>query len=199
MGRIEVISRLAFRFQGTGQRKIYDTHRLIGLASLILLVLSALTAVAMSLPKQVRPLLAMASPLSRMPDPVSGSTDGGRRLNVDRVLAIAGAVVPDGNLRWVKVPSKGEDAYVVRFWQTGEPSRRFPKSSVWIDQYNGRVLAIHNAPQGSVSDRIVLWLYPLHGGEAFGLIGRSLVAFLGLVPAILFITGLVRWRSKCAR
>ncbi|WP_404478968.1 PepSY-associated TM helix domain-containing protein [Novosphingobium sp. BL-52-GroH] len=192
-------SRLSFRASGTGQRKLYDAHRLIGLASLLLLFISVLTAVAMSLPKHVRPMLAAVSPISRLSDTSSGSARGRPRMGIDRALAIARTAVPDGEVRWIRVPAKSEGAYIVRFWQPGEPSRRFPKSSVSIDQYDGRVLAIYRAPRGSISDGILLWLYPLHGGEAFGVAGRVIVALLGLVPAILFVTGLLRWRSKVAR
>lgn len=192
-------SRLAFQSRGTSQRKIYDIHRLSGMGGLALLLIIVLTATAMSLPRQVRPLLTAFSPISRAPEPASTAADGRQRITVDQALASARAAVPDSDIRWIKVPGKADGAYLIRFWQTGEPSRRFPKSSLWLDQYDGHVLAIRHGPRGSASDCILAWLYPLHSGEAFGLFGRSVVALVGLLPAILFITGLLRWRSKSAR
>ncbi|RYE68987.1 MAG: PepSY domain-containing protein, partial [Oxalobacteraceae bacterium] len=192
-------SRMKFDFKGSGQRKLYDTHRLLGLGSLLFLLISVGTATAMSLPKQVRPILQMFSPIVRSPELVSGVAEGRSRIPVDEAMAIAQQRLPQGELRWVKVPNKPDGVYAVRFWQPGEPSNRFPKSYVWVDQYDGQVLAIRNGPQDSASDQILTWLYPLHSGEAFGLLGRSLVALLGLVPAILFFSGLLRWRSKTAR
>lgn len=192
-------SRLKFDLKGNGQRKLFDTHRLLGLGSLLLLLITIGTATAMSLPKQVRPVLELFSPIVRSPDPESGAAQGRARIPVDQAIAIAATRIPQGEVRWVRVPNKPEGVYAVRFWQPGEPSNRFPKSYVWVDQYDGQVLAIRNGPQDTASDRILTWFYPLHSGEAFGLLGRSVVALLGLVPAILFITGLLRWRSKNAR
>jgi len=193
-------SRLRFDFSGPTQRKLFDTHRLVGLVSLVLLALSIGTATAMNLPRQVRPILTLFSPIEkRTPDPRSSAADGRARISVDRAMALARPHLSGGEIRWVKVPNKPDGAYAVRFWQPGEPGRRFPKSYVWIDQYDGRVLGIHNGPQESASSRILTWLYPLHSGEAFGLFGRIVVALLGLAPAALFVTGLLRWRDKRAR
>lgn len=192
-------SRVALRVGGPLERTIHDAHRLLGVGSLGLLLIVAATATAMSLPRQVRPLLQVFSAPSPLPRPVSDPEHGRPRIPVDAALAAARAVRPDADLRWIKVPSKPEGAYEIRFWQAGEPGTRFPKSQIWVDRYDGRVLAIHDGPRDSAGDRIQAWFYPLHSGEVFGLFGRVVVALLGLVPAALFITGLIRWRGKQAR
>lgn len=191
-------SRLAIQVKGTSQRKIYDTHRLLGLGSLLLLFLSVAAAVAMSLPQQVRPILASFSPISRQAKPTSTPARGQARISVDDALAIARATLPHARIRWVRVPAKPEGSYAIRYWHAGDLSRRFPKSYIWLDQYSGRVLGIDDGSRDSASDHILAWLYPLHSGQAFGTVGRSFVALLGFVPAILFVTGLLRWRSKSA-
>jgi hypothetical protein len=40
------------------------------------------------------------------------------------------------------------------------------------------------------------WIVPIHDGKAFGVIGRAWVMLVGLVPAILGVTGLMRWWQK---
>lgn len=193
-------SRLRFDFKGPTQRKLFDTHRLIALVSSLLLLVSVGTATAMNLPKQFRPIISLLSPVEkRMPEPRSGEPHGRQRISVDDAMMLARPHLSGGEIRWVKVPNKPDGAYAIRFWQPGEPGRRFPKSYVWIDQYDGHVLRIHNGPQESASSQVLTWLYPLHSGEAFGLIGRIVVALLGLAPAVLFVTGLLRWRDKNAR
>ena len=192
-------SRLKFDNKGNGERKLYDFHRLLGLGTAVLLIVSVATATAMSLPKQFRPLLTTFSPMVPLPNPQSGEAAARERIPVDRAIALVRAARPDADVRWVQVPNGGTTPYLVRIWQTGEPSFRFPKSRVWLDQYDGRILAIHNGPQGTATDRILDWLYPLHAGHAFGLPGRIVVALLGLAPALLFVTGLIRWRRKSAR
>lgn len=189
-------SRLAYA-GGATQRQLYDVHRLLGLGAGLLLAVSVLTATAMSLPKIVRPALAAVSPISTQAKPPKSAPAQGRsRLTVDDAVRIASQRLPDAELRWVQVPNKPSGAYGVRFWQKGEPNRRFPKTYVFVDQYSGQVLAVRDGLQGSASDHILTWLYPLHSGQAFGLIGRSVVALLGLTPTILLVTGFLRWRSK---
>ena len=192
-------SRLKYDRRGTGERKLYDFHRLLGLGSVVLLVVSVATATAMNLPDQFRPMLMAFSPMEKLPDPQSGASEGRARISIDRAMAIARAELPGTDIRWVQVPNSETAPYLIRFWQKGEPSFRFPKSYFWLDQYDGSVLAVRHGPQGTATNRILDWLYPLHSGQAFGMFGRIVVALLGLVPAILFATGLIRWRRKSAR
>ena len=37
-------------------------------------------------------------------------------------------------------------------YQQGEPSQRFPKTMVWVDQYNGHILSVSDAKQHSAGD-----------------------------------------------
>lgn len=192
-------SRLKYDRKGTGERKLYDFHRLLGVGSAVLLVVSVATATAINLPDQFRPLLTAFSPMERLPDPQSDEANGRTRISIDRAMAIARAQLPNTDIRWVQVPNSETAPYLIRFWQKGEPSFRFPKSYFWLDQYDGSVLAVRHGPQGTATNRILDWLYPLHSGQAFGTFGRFVVALLGVVPAILFVTGLIRWRRKSAR
>jgi len=192
-------SRLTFVRKGPTERKIFDLHRLLGLGSVVLLFATVATATAMNLPNVVRPVLTAFSPTTELPDPQSGPADGRARLSVDQAIALARRHLPGVDVRWVQMPDAETAPYTVRFWQTGEPSKRFPKSYIWLDQYDGRVLGVSHGPRGTATDRILAWFYPLHSGEAFGLVGRVIVGLPGLVPAILFITGLLRWRSKARR
>ena len=192
-------SRFRFDRNGTGERKLYDFHRLLGVGSAALLIVSVTTAAAINLPDQVRSILTIFSPMEAMPDPRSRAADGRERLSVDAVIAGASISLPQAHVRWIQMPAGETDPYVVRIWQPGEPSYRFPKSYLWLDQYDGSVLAVHHGPQGTATDRILDWLYPLHSGQAFGLAGRAVVALLGLVLALLFVTGVIRWRRKSVR
>jgi uncharacterized iron-regulated membrane protein len=70
---------------------------------------------------------------------------------------------------------------------------------VWIDAYDGRVLAIQDARARHAGNALLAWLHPLHNGEAFGLIGQWLTVAAGLLPLLLFVTGLMRWRHKARR
>ena len=67
---------------------------------------------------------------------------------------------------------------------------------MWIDQYSGAVLAVRDPRDDGPADIFLNWLHPLHNGEAFGMPGRIVVCAAGALPAVLFVTGLRRWRQK---
>jgi len=188
--------RFTFDVKGFSPRQVYDQHRLLGLVATAFLAVVLVTAVMMSLPRQVRPMLAAVSPITQPMRPKSDPVPDAQRISIDRAVAIASARLPDARLTWVQVPNRPDGAFAVRFWQRGEPSRRFPRTYVWVDQFSGKVVGVQDGRAGSVSDKILMWLYPLHGGEAFGLFGRIFIVLLGFVPAALYVTGFVRWRQK---
>ncbi|MBK8768176.1 MAG: PepSY domain-containing protein [Burkholderiaceae bacterium] len=61
------------------------------------------------------------------------------------------------------------------------------------------MVAVKDASRASPGDTVLAWLHPLHNGEALGLPGRLLVCAAGLIPALLFVTGWIRWRQKTGR
>lgn len=192
-------ARLKYHANGTSERKIYDVHRLSGVVGAAFLLLILATAAAMSLPDQVKPILSSFSPIEKSPDPQSSPAEGRTRIPLDRALAIVRQRMPGVDIRWVQVPAEETAPYAIRFRDPGELNRRFPKSYVWLDQYDGRVLAVQRETQGTVSNRILNLFYPLHSGQALGIWGRALVALIGIFPLILFVTGVIRWRGKASR
>lgn len=52
------------------------------------------------------------------------------------------------------------------------------------------------APRGT---RLVNLMYPLHIGHAGGRVTRLLQVIIGLIPALMFITGFLMWRNRVAR
>lgn len=80
----------------------------------------------------------------------------------------------------------------------GDPHRRFPSSFIFVDQYSGRVLAVHDVRRGNASTTTVKWIRALHDGSIAGLSTRFLAIVLGLVPLVLFMTGFLHWRRRLA-
>ena len=117
----------------------------------------------------------------------------------DQAVSLAQAHFPQATLRWVETPKGALGVFRVNLWQPGEPGFRFPRTQVWIDAYSGDVLAIRDPrdPQRqSAGDTFLDWQHPLHNGEAFGLPGRILACIAGLLPALLWVTGVMRWLHK---
>lgn len=187
---------LAFKRGAAPIRRLYDLHKLTGLWSVILLILFAGTGLLLALPKESNWVLGrIIAPVDEVPSPKSIVRDGAP-IPLGTALANGRRALADAQLAWIEIPSRGSGVIKLRVQVPGDPSRRFPHSYVYIDQYSGAVLGILDARQGSASTTINNWLHPLHDGSVGGIATRILTVLVGLVPAVLFITGLLRWRKR---
>jgi uncharacterized iron-regulated membrane protein len=182
----------------TGSKKaIYDMHSYTGAYGAVLLLLMVVTGVGLATPQWVEPVVNLFSVRMEKQTVYSAiPMPGAKRITADQAISAGLAVFPTAKLRWIEAPIKVEDVYVLRLQQPAEPSQRFPKTFVWIDQFSGQVLANRDALKVSSGDVFFDWLHPLHNGEAFGLTGRILAFFSGLLPLALLLTGWIRWRQR---
>ena len=177
-------------------RATYDGHALSGSYGLLLLLVLSFTGTMLALPEYARPLVNDISPLYQMPHLNSLPQGGQAMIDADRAVALARAELPEGVLRWLETPAGETGCYRVNLWLPGDPGYRFPRSNVWVDAYSGRILAVRSSRQLSPGDTFFAWQHPLHNGEVFGLTGRILACVGGLLPTLLWITGLMRWQQK---
>lgn len=191
-----IAAKLRFKRHASTPRRTYDLHKLIGLCSVPLLLLTVGTAAMICLPDQVKPILAAFSPLKPSATPQSDTLSGRARLPVDFALTAASRVFPGSTTVWIRIPKAPSDAYDLQIRQSGDPMTRFPRTHLWLDQYSGKILASRDPHQDAAGDTVLNWLVPLHDGKAFGMIGRILVMILGLIPSVLLVTGTMRWQQK---
>lgn len=184
-----------FKRHTSRQRNNYDIHKLAGIYSLPILVVIVATGVLLGLPP-VKPAVNALSALYRPENTQSTLIDNEQRLPLDHIVNIAQQQFPTANVKWIETPDGITGSYRINLRQDGEPSQRFPKTNVWLDQYSGKILAIRDIYKDSAGDTFLRWLHPLHSGQAFGLTGRIIVCISGLLPIILFVTGIIRWRQK---
>ena len=195
--RLVAVARVRFKRGAVPIRRLYDWHKLCGIAGAIVLIVVTGTGVLLDLPDQARPAIAAVSPLAAMPKPVVRA--GGAMLPIDRLVAVARVRFPDAALAWIETPAGPTRAVRINLARPGEPSRRFPRTNVWIDPYRGQIVAARDAGRRGGGDAVLAWLHPLHGGEAFGLAGRLLVLLSGGAAVALFVTGVLRWRARRRR
>ena len=184
-----------FKRHTSRQRNNYDIHKLTGIYSLPILVIVVATGILLGLPP-VKPVVHALSPLYSPANTQSLLEDSGQRLSLDQIVDIAQQQFPTASVKWIETPDGITGSYRINLRQHGEPSQRFPKTNVWVDQYSGNILAIRDMYKDSAGDTFLRWLHPLHSGQAFGLTGRIIVCISGLLPIILFVTGIIRWRQK---
>lgn len=180
-------------------RRQYEWHKLSGFYSAILLGMLAFTGLYLEFSDYMVPIVRLFSPVPEYPEegslhsvPIAGTPP----LSAEQAIALAGQVFPDGELRYLGLPQGDHGVYHVAVHQPGEVRPSGGESQVWLDQYSGQVLRAQDWRQFTGGERFLAWLFPLHNGEAFGLVGRWGVFITGFVPLVLYVTALRMWWLK---
>ncbi|WP_447728272.1 PepSY-associated TM helix domain-containing protein [Sphingomonas koreensis] len=190
---------LAFKRRTVPTRRLRDLHKHFGLWSSALLLVLVATGVLLSLPAVKTQVIAVAIATPDTPAAPHSTASEGRQIPVSTALAAAHRALPDARLAFIDVPGAGNKPFRMRVQVPGDPHRRFPSSFIFVDQYSGRVLAIHDIRKGNAGTGANAWIRTLHDGSVGGIAARILAVLLGLIPAILFGTGLLHWMRRRAR
>lgn len=182
---------LAFKRGSAPIRRLRDLHKLSGLSSMALLALLVATGVLLALPTVTAALFA-PKPVPA-PRSIAGSSPP---IRITTAFAAARGVFPAGRIVFVDIPNDRTLPIRVRLQLPGDPHARFPGSYAFVDQRTGRLLAVHDVRRSGRGSAIVAWIRTLHDGTVGGLPTRILAVLLGLVPALLFVTGLLHWRIR---
>ncbi|MGC1271871.1 MAG: PepSY domain-containing protein [Croceibacterium sp.] len=178
-------------------RALRDWHKLSGLSGLLLLLILTVTGIMLALPEESDTALGAVglpvAPMVQVPQPAGQPP---ATLPTSQAVRAALAALPGARVAWIETPPVSGGAYRLRMQVPGDPSFRFPHSYVWVDGASGQVLAVDTMALAGAGSTVNAWLHPLHDGSAGGMAGRVLAALAGLVPALLFGTGLARWRLR---
>lgn len=153
--------------------------------------------IARVFPGVVETLVRPFAPVDAYPSP--RSAPAGEPIGVDHAVASARLAFPDADLKRVHLPRDATGSYELLFNQPGEPWSHFAATTVWIDQYSGERLAVWDPFEIGAASVFMKWQFPLHNGDAFGLVGRWAVFVTGLLPSLLFGTGVYTWWCKSRR
>ena len=177
--------------------RTYDLHVLSGVYSGLIMIVLAVTGVMLAFPNATNLLINLASPVAQSQPMLRGlHSNDSKMLSLDEAVRIAQASYPRAEVRWVETSGVDGRPISIRLYQSGEPGRRFPKTYVWVHPLTGVVLYEQNPMAESLGAKALSWVHPLHNGEAFGLFGRVIACVVGLVPSLLLVTGVMRWRQK---
>ncbi len=178
-------------------KKIYDLHMISGVYGGVFITILALTGVVLTYPQASKTLASSALKFDQsMPAFRDLKMPGQDEADLDSLLQSALAIFPHSEVRWIE--SSGADGREVTFrmYNGNEPSKRFPQTYLKLHPVSAQVLYQRNFHHLPAGDKVWAWVHPLHNGEAFGLIGRVLVTLIGLVPAVLMVTGFIRYLHK---
>jgi uncharacterized iron-regulated membrane protein len=102
-------------------------------------------------------------------------------------------------LRAIHFPKNGTDHYRLRYIRERFITAGLRRTKEVELGTNGRVTVVSDFRTDPNSNRMATQFYPIHIGEMAGTLGRILVFVSGMVPLLLFLTGLSIYRNKKRR
>lgn len=196
----------ALRWKAGGHRLTFDLHRAGGLWLYALVLMLAVTSVAMNLNHPVmRPLVSLFSDLtpspfaSRAPAPPSEPIEP----RIGRIDAIARAEA-EARRQGIAAPPGGVflstefGVWGVGFYASGNSHGDGGLGNPWIyiDSRSGERAGAEIPGTGSAGDLFMQSMFPLHSGRILGTPGRVLMSAMGVAIAALSATGVLIWARK---
>jgi uncharacterized iron-regulated membrane protein len=201
-GRSKWRRSLTVDFRRQWKRVNWDLHSVIGIWTVLLVMMWAVTGVYFAFPAAFRSTVNRISPITVTRAPRSIQAQAGRaaapawRALLDQARRHA----PGQHVARVVVPSSPSAAFLVMFSsQRPTPAGSADLTPVYLDQYTGELLAQTPPGDRTAGDLIMAWVAPLHVGNFGGLGVRIAWLVLGLSPPMLFVTGFIMWWTRVVR
>lgn len=173
----------------------FDLHRVIGAVAVTVLSLIALTGATLVWGAEVTNWMHQVTGMPRRAKVAVAPAGERKPLSLDDLASRADAALPGASTTRITLAAKPTAPVVFR--------KRFSKeihpngmSFVHLDPYTGAVLLTESALIAPGGARLLNLRYPLHIGEYGGWPVRVFYVFVGLTPAVLYITGILMWWNR---
>jgi uncharacterized iron-regulated membrane protein len=192
---------------------VFTFHRASGLWAWILLLVFAWSAVGMNLSDVYRPVMnatfGMTEPVHDTlpelgrPHPkaqfsLREAHGIGRKLMAKEAGARGFRILGEDHL----YHAAEHDAFVYGVLSSLDISKKYPRTEVYFSAKDGHLLGFDAATGLAAGNTITNWLYGLHFAAVWGLWYQIVVVLMGLLVAVLSVTGVWVWwvkRQKRAR
>jgi uncharacterized iron-regulated membrane protein len=196
------------RWSGGSNKLNFDLHRAFSLWTWMLLFILAFTAFSLNLYTEIfYPVMQKISKVT--PSPFDTRPMADKHHPIAPRLAYADilqrASVEAARRQWPEPAgsvfySQEFGIYGVSFYKPGDDhgAGGVGPPLLYYDGADGRLLGDRQPWKGTAADIFVQAQFPLHSGRILGLPGRILISFMGVVVAMLSVTGVIIWWRKRA-
>jgi uncharacterized iron-regulated membrane protein len=175
---------------------VADCHRLLGAGSFAVLLTIALTGVCFVYPGAVDSWRVSRLSGDEAHGPYenlrSTAVQASGAIGLTAAFTMMRGLFPGAKVTRIATPADASGTYRVELCRAGESCSHHASIVVWADQYSGQALAVDHHQDENLHGWLRLW----HTGEAMGFPGRMLWFMAGLVPSVLYGTGVVAWLRK---
>lgn len=193
------------RWKGGSAKLNFDLHRAFSLWTWALLFILAFTAFSLNLYREVfYPLMSTVSQVTPTPfdkrQPRNKHNPIEPRIDFAEVIRIGRAEGERRNWAPLGAVSYADrfGIYQARYFHPGDDHGAGGVGPIrlYIDGQTGELLGERLPWKGTAADIFVQAQFPLHSGRILGLPGRILISAMGLIVAMLSVTGVVIWWKK---
>lgn len=186
-------------FTRDGRRVLWELHRAIGIWSVAFIALTAITGLSFAFPAGFKAAVNRMSPItSARPPQSSVPADSISRRSWQQMIERARSHESGRPVARVVLPFGDRGAFLVMFADRSPTPAGSALTPVYLDQYTGERLAIP-AANPTWGDAVMSRVTPWHVGGVGGQAGRVIWFVLGVMPAVLFATGLLVWWRRVVR
>lgn len=194
------------RWAAGGYKLNFDLHRAGGLWVWAFIIVIAFTSFSLNLYREVfYPLMSLVSKTT--PGPYETQVPAPFGTYVEPKIGFADAIAiaaTEAKRRGFETPVGGIyyggnfSFYNVSFFDPADEhgAAGMGLSNLYIDGMDGKVIGQHRPWEGTAADVFVQLQFPLHSGRILGLPGRILMSLMGVMVAMLSVTGMIIWERK---
>lgn len=181
------------------RRVIRELHGAVGIWTVALLAMWALSGIYFSFPRPFRAAVARVMPMSQPPAVASGQPSASAP-SPATLLRLARARVPGAQVARFDLPygERGTYAVVLARGVHGDDDSS-DEVTVYFDRYSAEVLAVDDGSRRTAGDSAMTWLGRLHFGHFGGVVIKAIWAAGGLALPALFVTGFIMWWNRIVR
>ncbi|MFC3051757.1 PepSY-associated TM helix domain-containing protein [Kordiimonas pumila] len=194
------------RWRAGGYKLNFDLHRAFSLWTWGLLFVVAFTAFSLNLYREVfYPVMTLVSDVTPSPYDSRIPTADNQYITplISKAAIIAKAKEQAGTHGWQEPASsifyaRNFGIYRIEFSnpEDGHGAGGVGHKALYFDSSDGRELGSFEPWKGTAADIFVQAQFPVHSGRILGLPGRILISGMGLVIAMLSVTGVIIWLKK---
>jgi uncharacterized iron-regulated membrane protein len=165
----------------------YDLHNVSGIVFSGFLLVTAFTGVIIV-------ILHFLPMFNQIPEakPVPQT----QPIALSKLVQTANASIPEGKISLIEFSEHDPKSLTIRKKLPNQETGRFDLSTVELDRYSGEAIQATKVVKAEGLFQFIVTIADLHFGTFGGLPTRILYVFVGLMPTLLLVTGLVTWKRR---
>jgi uncharacterized iron-regulated membrane protein len=198
--------RKGFRFRThKGSELLWrDIHRGLGVISIPIVLVSVITGLTLVFPNYMKPAIKFFLPRAEKAEKLEAvdRVVGPQLITADEAYRIVSERFPEAVVTSISVPDSSQKSYRLRMRRQSDPVQHYSNGrlSVSVQAASGQIEEVVDDNEKPIANSLTdVWLFPLHTGELFGIFGRVLILVTGLIPMILYGSGLFVNRKRKKR